>query len=148
MTVVVRDGNPHRDVPSVVDEFCLHVKLSPHRSLFVASPNLATSQPGHGVFACLLMAPEGRRAWGMSPTGKCLPLGLDSSMKISANFIHFYPLKKPYFCSIWRGPPSRWPSSEHCSTEMGSLDIDQHCVPVSQLLIPHQNSTSTCFSKA
>ena len=60
----------------------------------------------------------------MNPTGKCLPLGPDSSMKISANFIHFYPLKKPYFCSVWCAPPSSCRSFEHSSTKMGSLDID------------------------
>ncbi len=61
----------------------------------------------------------------MNPGGNDGPGGADSSMKISANFIHFYPLKKPYFCSVWRGPPpSRWPSFEHSSTKMVSLDID------------------------
>ncbi len=59
----------------------------------------------------------------MNPAGKCLPLGPDCSMKISANFIHFYPLKKPYFCSVWH-TPSRWPSFEHSSTKMGSLNIE------------------------
>ena len=85
----------------------------------------------------------------MNPTGKCQPGGQDFSMKISADFIHFYPLKKPHLCSVWRGPPSRWPSFEHSSSKMGSLHIDlctEHCVPVSQLHVPHQNSTSTCFS--
>ena len=46
---------PSLHVPIVVDTFCLPVKLSPGRSLFVASLNLATSQPRHGVFACLYM---------------------------------------------------------------------------------------------
>ena len=66
---VVREGSldrPHQDVQSVVDEFCLHVKLSPHRSLFAASPNLATSRPGHGVYikeqplmyACVCVCPR------------------------------------------------------------------------------------------
>ncbi len=41
----------------------------------------------------------------MNPTGKCLPLGLDSSMKISANFIPVYPLKELYFRSVWHDPP-------------------------------------------
>ncbi len=48
-----------RDVPTVVIVFCLHVKVSPSRSLFAASQNLATSQPGHGVVECWHMAPEG-----------------------------------------------------------------------------------------
>ncbi len=74
----------------------------------------------------------------MNPTEKCLPLGPDSSMKVSANFIHFYLLKMPYFYSVWCGPPSRWPSFEHSSTKMGSLDID----PVYSTLCP--SITSTC----
>ena len=40
----------------------------------------------------------------MNPTGKYLPLGLDSSLKVSANFIHVYPLKKPNFSSVWDAP--------------------------------------------
>ncbi len=49
---------PSLHVPIVVDEFCLPVKLSPRRSLLAASRNMVTSQPGHGVFACLCMVPE------------------------------------------------------------------------------------------
>ncbi len=60
----------------------------------------------------------------MNPTGKCRPLGPDSSMKISANFIHFYPLKKSYFSSVWHGSLSKWLPFEHSSSKMGSLDID------------------------
>ncbi len=73
----------------------------------------------------------------MNPAGKCLPLGPDSSMKISANFIHFYPLKKPYFCSVWHGLLSRWPPFEHSSTKMGSLDTD----PVYSTMCPSVTST-------
>ena len=54
---------------NVVNEFCLHVKVSPRHSLFVASPNVATSWPGQGFFACLLMVPEGlgnESHWKMS----------------------------------------------------------------------------------
>ncbi len=46
---------PSLHVPIVVDGFCLPVKVSPHRSLSAASWNVATSQPRHGVFECLLM---------------------------------------------------------------------------------------------
>ncbi len=60
----------------------------------------------------------------MNPTGKCLPLGPDSSMKISGNFISIYPLKKPIFSSVWHGSPSRWLLFEHSSTKMGGLDIE------------------------
>ena len=60
----------------------------------------------------------------MNPTGKCLPLGPDCSMKFS----QFHPLLPPekttfLFCLVCP-PPSRWPSFEHSSTKMGSLDIE------------------------
>ncbi len=41
----------------------------------------------------------------MNPGGNGGPGGLDSPMKISANFIHVYPLKKPNFSSVYHGPP-------------------------------------------
>ena len=68
----------------------------------------------------------------MNPTGKCLPLGPNSSMRISANFIHVYPLKMPNFSSVWHALLSRWLPFEHSSTIMGSLDID----PVYSTLCP------------
>ncbi len=37
-------GSPGRDFPTVVDKFCLHVKVSPCRPLLAASQNVATSQ--------------------------------------------------------------------------------------------------------
>ena len=130
-SAVTRDGSPDWDFPTVVDEFCLPVKLSPHCSLLVPSPTLATSRPGHRVFACLLMAPEG--------------LGDDSPWKMFAfgsrlfheNFSQFHPLQKAtfVFCLAW--PPSRWPSFEHSSTKMGSLNID----PVYSTLCPRITST-------
>ncbi len=60
----------------------------------------------------------------MNPSGNGRPGGLDSSMKISANFIHFFLPQKATFQSCLAWPPSRWPSFEHSSTKMGSLDID------------------------
>ncbi len=42
-----------QDLPTVIDEFCLHVKVSPWISLFAASRNIATSQPRH-IFFCML----------------------------------------------------------------------------------------------
>ena len=104
-SAVVRDGSPDRDFPSVVDEFCLHVKLSPHYSLFAVSLNLATSKPGHGVFACLLKVPGG--------------LGDESHWKMSA-----------------------------FRSALTLIQCTRHCAQVSQLHIPHQNFTSTCFSTA
>ncbi len=53
-----RSGLPW-DFPTVVDESCLPVKVSPCRSLLAASQNITTSQSGHGVSACLLKAAEG-----------------------------------------------------------------------------------------
>ena len=79
-------GSADRDVPSVINEFYLHVNLSPHHSLFVPSPNLATSWPGHRVFACLLMVPEGlgnESHWKMSAFGSRL---------FHENFSQFHPL--------------------------------------------------------
>ncbi len=115
----MREGSPdhpHRDVPSVIDAFCLHVKLSPCLSLFAASPNLATSRPRHGVFACLLIVPEG--------------LGDESPRKMSAfgsrlfheNFNQFHPLLPPQkviflFCLAW--PLSRGLPFEHSSSKKG-----------------------------
>ncbi len=97
--------------------------MSPWLSLFAASLNLATSQPGHRVFACVLIAPEGlgdESPWKMSAFGSRL---------FHENFSQFhplinYPLKKSYFCYVWHGPPSRWPSFEHSSVKMGSLNIE------------------------
>ncbi len=53
-----RSGLPW-DFPTVVNEFCFPVKVSLCRSLSAALLNVATSQPGHRLFACLLIAPEG-----------------------------------------------------------------------------------------
>ncbi len=44
----------------------------------------------------------------MNPGGNGGPGDQDSSMKISANFIHVYPLKKPNFSSVWHSSFSRW----------------------------------------
>ena len=133
------------DFPIVVDEYCLHVnRLSPCCSLFAASPNLATSQPGNRVLSACAWR---QRTRGVNPGGNDGPGGWDCFMKVSANFVHFYPLKKSFFCSVWRGPLSRWPSFEHSNI----IHIDlctEHCVPVSHLHVSHQNSTSTPFSTA
>ncbi len=142
----VREGSPdhpHRDVLSVVNAFCLHVKLSPCLSLFAASPNRATSRPGHGVFACLLIASEGlgdKSPWKMSA------LGPDCSMKISANFIHFYPLKKSYFCSVWPGPLSRGLPFEHSSSKMSTLDIELVYWTLCPSITSTHSTSKFCFN--
>ncbi len=41
----------------------------------------------------------------MNPDGNGGPGGHDSSVKIPANFIHVYPLKKPNFSPVWHAPP-------------------------------------------
>ncbi len=77
---------------------CLPVKVSPCRSLFVASPNVATSQPRQGFFECLCMAPEDPRnelMWKWWARG----LGLSHE-----NFIQFHlPPEKAKFllCLAW-----------------------------------------------
>ncbi len=63
-------------------------KKPPCRSLNVASQNVATSQHGHAVFVCLLTVPE-----GLNPPGNGRPGVQGWPMKISGNFINFYPLK-------------------------------------------------------
>ncbi len=93
-------GSPHRDFPTVVQEFCSPVKGSPCRSLFVSSPNLATSRPGHRVFVCLRLALE---VLGNESHRKMSAFG-SGFLHESANFIHVYPLKKPNFCSVWKAP--------------------------------------------
>ncbi len=65
------------------------------------------------------------------------PGGQDSSMKISANFIHFVPLKKLKFSSVWHGPLSRWLPFEHSGTKMDILEID----PVYSTLCPSITAT-------
>ncbi len=68
----------------------------------------------------------------MNPGGNSGPGGQDSSAKISANFIHVYPLNKPNFSSVWHGSLSSWLLFEPSSSKMGSLDID----PVYSTLCP------------
>ncbi len=130
-----------------VNEFCLHVKLTPCHSLFVASLNLAASQPRQGFFECFHIAPEG--------------LGNESPLKMSVlgsgfsheNFINIYPLKMPNFSPVWHAPPPP-PVVFLLSTlapKWAALTLNlstQHCAQVSHLHAPHKNSTSTCFSTA
>ncbi len=82
---------------------------------------------------------------------KCWARGLGLSHENFSQFHPRLPPQKPYFCSVWRGPPPggfllstlapKWTASTlTCLT--------QHCVPVSHLLVPHQDSTSTPFGTA
>ncbi len=137
-----------RDFPTVVDEFCLYVKLSPNRSLFVASPNLATSRPGHTVFACLLIALE--------------DLGNESHWKMSAfgfgffheNFSQFHPLLPPekaifQSCLAWTHPPLVVSLLSILAPKWASWTwalCTQHCVPESNPHVPQQILTPTRFS--
>ncbi len=80
------------------------------------------------------------------------PGGQDAPMKISGNFIHFPPpLQNAKFQLSLACSPSP-PGGLHLSTpKWAPLTLTlctQHCVPVSQLHVPHQNSASTYFSKA
>ncbi len=103
-----------------VDEFCLPVKVSPCHSLFAASENVATSQPGHRVFACSLIVPEGL---GSESHWKMLAWGSGFFHEDFSQFHLVDPLKKPNFSSVWHGSLSRWLPFEHSNTKMGSLDI-------------------------
>ncbi len=81
-------GQP-RDFPAVINEVCLHVKVSPCCFFFVTSQNVAISQPGHGVFACLCMAPEdpgSESRWKWRAGESRFPL---------ENFRPFHPLLPP-----------------------------------------------------
>ncbi len=109
--------------------------VSPCRSLFAATHNVATSQPRHRVFACLLMALEGLGSefqwkwWARGP-------GF-----FHENFSQFHPhlpleKNKFLFCLAW--PPYNCLPLEHSGTKMGRLDIG----PVYSTLCP--SITSTC----
>ncbi len=65
----------------------------------------------------------------MNPGGNGGPGGPDSPMKISAEFIHVYPLKKPVLFGMAPSPGGLLLST---STKMGSLDFD----PVYSTLCP------------
>ena len=121
----------------------------PSHSLYVASLKLATSQPGHRVFACLLIAPEGlgnEFHWKMSAFG---------SGFIHEIFSQFHPHLPPEkakcpFCLAWPPLPSGFLLST-LAPKWAALTLNlctQHCVPVSHLHVPHQNFTSTHFSTA
>ncbi len=109
------------DLLTVVNEFCLLVKVLPCHSLFAASWNIATSQPRHRVFACLLMVLKGLGSeshWKMFAFGSGL---------FHETFGQFNPLLAPekvnfLFCLAC--PPSSCLPFEHSSTKMGILDID------------------------
>ncbi len=73
----------------------------------------------------------------MQPCGNVWLGGWDCPIKISGHFIHFFPLKKPNFSSVWHGPPFTWLSFEHLSAKMGSLDIE----PLYSTLCPSITST-------
>ncbi len=90
-----------------------------------------------------------QRTQGMEPCGNDWPGGWDSSMKISGHFIHVFPLKQPLFSPVWHGPPPGGLLLSILAPKWAALTLTlctQHCVPVSHLCVPHQNSTSTCFS--
>ncbi len=85
----------------------------------------------------------------MQPCENDWPGGWDCPMKISGHFIHFFPPSKSHFSVLFgMGPP---PGDLHLSIpapKWAALTLilcTQHCVPVSHLHVPHENSTSTCF---
>ncbi len=130
-------GSPDRDFPTVVDEFRLHVKVSPCRSLFAASHNVATSQPGHRVLECLRMTPDdpGSESWK------------DSPIKFSGPILSmFTPSKSPNFSPVWHGLVSRCLPFEHSSTKMGSLDIDTVCSALCPSIISTRSTSKFRFN--
>ncbi len=82
----------------------------------------------------------------MNPPGKCLPLGPDCSMRISANFVHFYPLKKSCFCSVWHGPLSRGLPFEHSSSKMGTLAIELVYSTLCPSITSTHSTSKFCFN--
>ena len=98
------------------------------------------------LFTCQIVTPLVSFCCFTEPSN----LSTFESRKISADFILFYPFKQSYFSSVWRAPPP--PGGLLLSIlapKWAALTLTQcthHCVPVSQLHVPHQNSTSTCFS--
>ena len=80
--------------------------------------------PSPSCFAFLDMVrskfPECRR-WVLFTCQVVTPSlsGPDSSMKISANFIRCYLVKKPNFSPVWHALLSRWLPFEHSGSKMG-----------------------------
>ncbi len=66
--------------------------------------------------------------------------GRESPRKFPANFVHFYPLKKPDFRPVQHAVLSRWSPFGHSSSKMGSPDIE----PLYST--SHPSMTSTCSS--
>ncbi len=90
-----------------------------------------------------------RRAWGVIPGGSGGSGGPDSPMKISANFIHFYPLKSQISLLFGMAPPPGGLLLSILPPKWAALTLTQctqYCVPVAHLHIPHQIVTPTCFS--
>ncbi len=130
---------PSLHVPIVINTFCLPVKLSPHCSLLAASQNIATSQPRHGVFACLCMVRE-------EPGGGCNHvemIGLEAGIvpqKFQAILSTFSPSKSHFSVLFGMFPPPGGLLLSILAPKWAALSLTQ-C-----LRVPHQNSTSTCFS--
>ncbi len=108
--------------------------MSPSRSLFAPSQNVATSQPGRGVFACLLMAQEGL---GSESRWKWWARGSRFFCKNFSQFHPCLPREKANFQSCLAWPPCSCLRFEHSGTKMGRLDIG----PVYSTLCPKITST-------
>ncbi len=99
-------GSPDRDFPTVVDDFCLPVQVSPRRSLFCSVTERSNLSTWTWFFACLLKAPEGlgsESQWKGWARGSGFPY---------ENFSQNHPLLPPQkakFLFCMACPPSRWP---------------------------------------
>ncbi len=97
-----------------MDLLCLHVKLSPHHSPFVASPNLATSRPGHAV----VHGAEGPRGWNHV---KMIGLGAGIVPWKFQAILSTFSLSKSQVSVLFGMAP---PPGGLSSTKLGSLDIE------------------------
>ncbi len=131
---------------SLSDEFRLHVKVSPCHSLFAASWNVATSQPGQGGFACLLTVLErlvSDSHWKWWARGSRFP---------HENFNQFHPCllpQKAKFQSCLAEPPPGGLLLSTLAPKWAAWKLNrctQHCVLISHLHVPHQIFTPKCFS--
>ncbi len=121
------------------------VTLSLSFHSFTECSNLSTQTKGFWVLVHGAEDPGSESLW------KWWSGGWDCPMNISGHFIYFYPLKKPNLSLIWHGPPLVVFSLSTLASKWAAVTLTlctQHCVPVSHLHVPHQNSTSTHFSTA
>ncbi len=131
-------GSPTaRSLPRELCLACCHLIPNLLRWNFDAFTVHRTQPPRNPDTGFLRACAQSLRAWGVNSPGEVGQEGQDSPMKISDNFIHFYPLKKPKFQPLHHAPLSRWPPLEHSRTKMSGLDVE----PLYSTLCPSFTST-------